>query len=615
MNELAGPAWDLSSEYTSTDDPRIDTDLAQMSELMDRIEEANEDVLPYLDVDASFKRADDKRILESLWTILDLGEQAAMLLNNVSTYCNCLLSVNGLDEKARTLEGRLTAYDVRYLEVIQPSKQCLKVAPDTFIEQYLTNEQASQTAFKLNHERKLRNQMLPIQQENLVNGLSQDGIHAWGKLYDQLSSTLQCEVTDAGSTRTVGIAEAASLTQSTNDATREDAWRAINRSWSNHTESCAAAINAIAGWKLEMCRRRSQKNEVHYLDSAVHANHYNRDSLDAIIQVARDSKPLARRAAKAMARAYGKERYGPWDQRAPAPALEGASDEFPFLKGLQVVADSYGKVDPTMGEFVTMMGERAWIEGRLGGSKRPGAYCTSFDKSRTPRVYMTYGGSMSDITVLAHELGHAYHHWLIKDLPKAQQNYGMSLAETASTFGETLVRDALFTEATSPAAKLQIAWEEIAAVVSFLLNIPTRYEFERAFHDARQERPLLPNELKELMASAWIDWYGDSLSEPDEMFWVNKLHFYISGLSFYNFPYLFGYLFSQSIYQRRSEMGEDFFDCYQAILHDTGRMSAEDLVSKHLNADISQTQFWQQTVDALEPRINEFENLCDELGM
>ena len=615
MNELAGPAWDLSSEYTSTDDPRIDTDLAQMSELMDRIEAANEDVLPYLDVDASFERADDKRILESLWTILDLGEQAAMLLNNVSTYCNCLLSVNGLDEKARTLEGRLTAYDVRYLEVIQPSKQCLKVAPDTFIEQYLTNEQASQTAFKLNHDRRLRNQMLPIQQENLVNGLSQDGIHAWGKLYDQLSSTLQCEVTDAGSTRTVGIAEAASLTQSTNDATREDAWRAINRSWANHTESCAAAINAIAGWKLEMCRRRSHKNEVHYLDSAVHANHYNRDSLDAIIQVARDSKPLARRAAKAMARAYGKERYGPWDQRAPAPALEGASDEFPFPKGLQVVADSYGKVDPTMGEFVTMMGERAWIEGRLGGSKRPGAYCTSFDKSRTPRVYMTYGGSMSDITVLAHELGHAFHHWLIKDLPKAQQNYGMSLAETASTFGETLVRDALFTEATSPAAKLQIAWEEIAAVVSFLLNIPTRYEFERAFHDARQERPLLPNELKELMATAWIDWYGDSLSEPDEMFWVNKLHFYISGLSFYNFPYLFGYLFSQSIYQRRSDMGEDFFDCYQAILHDTGRMSAEDLVSKHLNADISQTQFWQQTVDALEPRINEFENLCDELGM
>ena len=85
-----------------------------------------------------------------------------------------------------------------------------------------------------------------------------------------------------------------------------------------------------------------------------------------------------------------------------------------------------------------------------------------------------------------------------------------------------------------------VFWEEVASTVAFLLNIPTRYEFETRFYDARAERPLLPDELKTLMSEAWTKWHGDALSEPDPLFWVNKLHFYISKLSFYNFPYLLG---------------------------------------------------------------------------
>ena len=96
-----------------------------------------------------------------------------------------------------------------------------------------------------------------------------------------------------------------------------------------------------------------------------------------------------------------------------------------------------------MGDFVHMMRDKSWIEGTVSSRKRPGAYCTGFEKSRTPRVYMTYQGSQSDVITLAHELGHAFHSWVMRDLPDSQRSYGMSLAETASTFGETAVRDAL----------------------------------------------------------------------------------------------------------------------------------------------------------------------------
>lgn len=613
MTDYAGPAWDLSSEYSSILDSRVEEDLKRLESLLDAIESRSADLLPYGEVNADYGEVSSS-LIDRLCEIHELGEDADTLLSNLETYTDCLLSVDGLDEAARAFNGRLIPFRVRYLEAMQSSKQCIKVSPDWFIGQYLADPRVASTKFAVGHARRLKDQLLPLAEENLVNGLAQDGVHAWSRLYDQLSSSIQCQVADNGSTRNVGLAEASSLMQSTEDSTREDAWRAINRGWSTHVDTCAAAINSIAGWKLEMCRRRSTTNSVHYLDAAVHSNHYQKATLDAVMQVASASKPIAQRAAKALARAYGKEKFGPWDQRAPAPQFKNLDPKISFAEGLNIVADSYGTVHPAMHEFVRMMGDKQWIEGSVEPNKRPGAYCTGFAKSRTPRVYMTYAGSMTDVTILAHELGHAFHHWTLKDLPNSQRHYGMSLAETASTFGETLVRDALLSRAKSPEAQLQIAWEEVSAIVTFLLNIPTRYEFERRFYDARQERILLASELRKLMQDAWLSWYGDSLAEPDDLFWVNKLHFYFSSTSFYNFPYLFGYLFSQSVYLRKDTLGGRFFERYKSLLEDTGRMTAEELAEKHLNVDLTKPDFWQQTVDCLEPRITYFEELCEQVA-
>ena len=267
-----------------------------------------------------------------------------------------------------------------------------------------------------------------------------------------------------------------------------------------------------------------------------------------------------------------------------------------------------------MGEFVRMMAEKRWIEGTVGERKRPGAYCTGFAKSRTPRVYMTYTGGASDVITLAHELGHAYHSWVMRDLPDCQRRYGMSLAETASTFGESIVRGALLERAATPAEEIAIVWEEASALVAFILNIPARFDFEKTLYEARAERPLRPAELNEMMSASWGKWYGDTLAEPDPLFWASKLHFYISGLSFYNFPYLFGYLFSLGVHARRDSFGAEFFPRYEALLLDTGRMTAEDLAARHLEVDLTRPDFWRGTVAALGSRIDRFEELVDQVA-
>ena len=616
---VQGVSWDLASEYPAPDSAEVETDLARLTLLLDEVERLNAVLIPLLDGAGELSVEAARDGIEAGRRVFALTEEAARLLRDPAVYANCLLSVDSGDDGALALRGRLQTFRKRFGELAEPFSQFLDRAPEEVVEAWLADEATAPARFSVEHSRKRRHELLGIEEETLVAGLAEDGIHAWGRLYDQLSGTLACEVMVGNEPRAMGIAEASGLMLKPDDALRENAWRAINGAWEEHAESCAAAINAIAGWRLEMCRRRSRGGRsVHFLDAPLHLNRISRATLDTILGVAAEAVPLARRAARLQARARGKERYGPWDQRAPAPPASGdpggGGAPIPYREAVDLIAESYGAVAPRMGDFVRMMAQKRWIEGTVGERKRPGAYCTGFDKSRTPRVYMTYTGGASDVITLAHELGHAYHSWVMRDLPDCQRRYGMSLAETASTFGEAIVRDALLGRAATPAGELAIVWEEATALVAFILNIPARFEFEKGFYEARVERPLRPAELNERMSAAWGKWYGDSLAEPDPLLWASKLHFFISGLSFYNFPYLFGYLFSLGVYARRDGLGDEFFPRYEALLRDTGRMTAEDLAARHLEVDLARPEFWRETVAMLESRIDRFEELVDQVA-
>ena len=139
-----------------------------------------------------------------------------------------------------------------------------------------------------------------------------------------------------------------------------------------------------------------------------------------------------------------------------------------------MIADAFSRFDPEMGAFARMMAEKGWIDAAPTPNRRTGAYCTKFAEPVEPRVFVTYAGTMDNVITLAHELGHAWHNWVIRDLPMSQRRYPMTLAETASIFAETLVRSALFEQAQSPEEQLAIAWAEADGAATFLINIPAR---------------------------------------------------------------------------------------------------------------------------------------------
>jgi oligoendopeptidase F len=159
---------------------------------------------------------------------------------------------------------------------------------------------------------------------------------------------------------------------------------------------------------------------------------------------------------------------------------------------------------------------------------------------------------------------------------------------------------------------LSFAWAQAREVESLLLNIPARFQFEKALYERRQATTLNPGDLKRLMVESWQAWYGEALSEMDPMFWASKLHFSIASLSFYNFPYIFGYLFANGVYAQRRRLGVGFYDAYLALLRDTGRMTAEEVAAKHLGADLTKPDFWRQSLAISRRAVEQFAAVVGE---
>jgi oligoendopeptidase F len=611
--EIQGPAWKLSSEYESCESSEFEADRKEIGDLVSSIEGSSASIAGRLGDASALDPVGDAALLAECQKCAILVQRAEILHRNLSGYVNCLLSVDGSDARAKELRGGLCVLGASLESAAGALQLMLVLSSEPFCTAFLALPETSSLAYGLGRERRLAKRKLSLPEERQLASFRPDGHIAWSNLYDSITGTMQVLVKSPGGAQRLGLAQASSILRQSDRTRRIAAYEGVKEAFRAQEESCAAILDALAGWRHTENRLRSRGEKVHFLDAALEANHLRSSTLDAMMAVVDESVGIGRRALDLQARLLGIPCLGPWDLVASAPAREDSRAELiPFEEGIALVAEAYGSVDPAMGDFILEMAREKRIEGRSMPGKRPGAYCTSFPKSRRTRVYMVYRGSASDISTLAHELGHAWHGRVVEALPLAETRYPMCLAETASTFGEAIVGESLAGRREGDAsAMLELAWSQAQDAATFLLNIPARFAFEKAFYEARAERPLGPDALRGLMKDAWKRYYGDSLCEYDDMFWASKLHFHMTGLSFYNFPYTFGYLFSLGILARREEMGESFPSAYASLLRDTGRMDVEDLAMKHLGADISAPDFWRASVAMVKGNVERFASLVE----
>ncbi|MNK48748.1 Oligoendopeptidase F, plasmid [compost metagenome] len=586
--------WQDDHIYAAPDCPAIDADFQRAAEALTEIASLLASLPETRDINAL------RHLLRAIRRQANAVRTQAW---NSQTFAYNRLSRNGRDEAARVLLSRGQQLQARLAQLVKPVALFWLNAPEDQVRALLQDPELFELAYLIRHDRRLQDQALSLESEQLIEGLAVDGLQAWGDLYDSLVARLR-PVVDG---EPMGLAQADNLLAHPDRARRASAWHGIQAAWAGEQETVAAILNAINGWRNELATQRGKGRRLDALDVSCHQSHIERRTLETLMGEADAHKELGRRTLRAMACAQGITDFAPWDLYAPAPY--GAQASVGFGQALTLVADAFAAFDPEMGDFARMMADRGWIDAAPSDNRRSGAYCTEYADPAEPRVFLTFEGTMDNVITLAHELGHAWHSWLLRDAPLAQRDYPKTLAETASLFAETLVRDALLARAQTREQRLAIAWMDGERVASLLLDVPSRFHFERALVAGRAEGYLGAGQLRAMMKSAKQQWYGDSLSEYDELFWASKGHFSIADLGFYNYPYLFGYLFSLGLYAQKERVGADFVPAYRALLADTGRMSAESLVEKHLGIDIREPAFWQESLRYVEDAVVRLERL------
>jgi oligoendopeptidase F len=307
------------------------------------------------------------------------------------------------------------------------------------------------------------------------------------------------------------------------------------------------------------------------------------------------------------------DRFRWYDQYAPIGRSER---KIKYNEAGDFVVKHLSSFSRSLGDFAKMAIEERWIEAEDRPGKAQGGFCTGLDMNKQSRIFMTYSETFGELLTLAHELGHAYHSWVLKDKDYFATQYPMNLAETASIFNELLVIDAAYEETDDPAEKLRLLDQKLQQAHIFFCDIRCRYLFDSTFYEERKKGVVPKDRLSEIMTGAQRTAYAGTLSEDGfhKLFWATKLHFFITDMPFYNFPYTFGFLFAGGVYNRARQEGPAFADKYDDLLADTGSMRTEELAKKHLGVDLTRPDFWETAVKRTLDDVSRFVELSETVG-
>lgn len=505
--------------------------------------------------------------------------------------------LDGLENEVENVSGKL--------------KKVLVQVPDDHFNAILAVPELKPLAFNLKEMRDAGKELLDDKTEALISRLNLDGRSAWSAHYDSLVATVNVPFHDAdGNPVTLSAGQADNnLLGNADPQYRADLLPAWEKAWTDKEQLFADTLNHLAGFRLT---EYAAHGTTDFLKEPLKDNRLSAETLNTIWQVVDDNKQFLLDYLDRKAALLGKKHAGWQDVEAPLNLLGAQLHHFTYDEAAAFIIKHYGEFSPKMAALAQHAFEHNWIEAEDRAGKAPGGWMESAPETNESRIFMTFTGSPNDVSTLAHELGHAFHSSVMNDLPYFRQGYAMNVAETASTFGELIVADANVKAATTDAEKISLINAKMDNPLAMFLNIRVRFLFESRFYQLRQQKLVTPAELNELMLNAQKEAFGHDLSTYSPHLWASKLHFYIADPSFYNFPYVFGYLFSLGIYAKAQQEG-NFEDQYIALLRDTANMSTEELAQKHLGVDLTKPDFWQAGVQLIKRDVAEFMRLTDSL--
>ncbi|MSS72863.1 MAG: hypothetical protein EXS64_15425 [Candidatus Latescibacteria bacterium] len=539
-------------------------------------------------------------------------EEILLRYGHLSSYVGCLSAVDARNEAYLKEKGQMVRMGAEVAKLEVELFRAIKETPEDLFSAFVDRPAFDDAQYLLRRLRQEARQTMTPEKEGLAADLDVDGLNAWGRIYNTVSGKLEFDMTHPdGRRERLPMSQRRSLMEDPDRRVRRAAFDGGNAAWETVEDVAAASLNAISGARLTLNRHRGIG---HFLDVALFQSSITRRTLDAMFEAIFSELDLPRRILRLKARVMGTGGVAWYDLGAPLPLPD--QERLPWETGKALVQASFTQAYPALADFLRTMYDRNWIEWEPRAGKRPGGFCTGSRLIGESRIFMTYNRTMGDVNTLAHEAGHAFHNHVKRDLRYYAQYCPMTLAESASTFGEMILTEGILADpAVSDAQKARILDMETGHSVIYLMDIPVRYEFEKALYEERAKGEISVSRLKELMAGAQRRIFGDVLDQgsEDPYFWASKLHFYITGVTFYNFPYTFGFLLSRGLFAAFRKEGPDFLPRYEAFLRLAGADTPENIARRTLGQDLESPAFWVGAIRSLEGPLNRLEALLPKI--
>ncbi len=584
------PRWNLDSLFPSLDGPETVRSFAFLDDCCSELES--------LLADAEAGKATAVLSVERLLVQLNsaLEETAAL-----ETYLYCLVTTDSRNEAAQAklsvMEGkvnRLGKARTRFSAWVGKQDIDALVA---------ASELAQAHEFALRKAKiEAEHQMSPAE-EVLASDLLLSGGLPWAKLHGNITSQLKVTVNLPDGSRVMPMSAVRNLAYDADREIRRVAYESELSAWASVEVPLAAAMNGVKG---ELNTLTSHRGWTSPLALACHQAHIDEPTLEAMMSAAQKAFPTIRRYLKAKAKMIGLQRLAWYDLFAP---LQGEGRSYPWPEAVDFIENHFRGYSDRMADYAVRNFKEAWIDVPAVEGKVDGAYCSAARRDES-RILLNYSPDFKWVSTLAHELGHAYHNHCLYGRTEIQKETPMTLAETASIFCETIVKRAVMSSGSAEERRVVLE-ASLMGSTQVVVDITSRFLFERGAFELRKEREVSATELSELMRTAQLGTYGDGVDSEflHPYMWAAKPHYYSAGTAYYNFPYMFGLLFGLGLYRIYENEPDGFHARYDDLLASTGLADAATLADR-FGIDIRDEAFWAGSLAVIEADVAEFERLA-----
>lgn len=585
--------WDLSSLYTSFQSEEFMKDYNSLDKDIETLNNFAQN---------NFREESAINILG----FINLLNSFYSKFTKLYTYSELILSVNVNDNAAQRYDELLFKKLPKIKSAEVKFKKYLGIIDniDTLIE---NNQELKEFEFFIKDCINESSHILSDEEEVIIAKLQTTGSNAFTNLQNQVTSNLLISINLDGEDKKLPLPYIRNLAYSEKEDVRKKAYEAELNSYKDIELASAACLNGIKGEVITLSRERGYESPLHM---TLERSRMEKETLDVMLQAMVESLPYFRKYFRKKAELLGHTEGLPfYDLFAPVKLGDKEERKFTREEARAYIVKNFAAFSPKLSAFADKAFENKWIDGEIRAGKQGGAFCSSIHAIGESRIMANFNGTLNDVITLSHELGHGYHGECLKDESYINSDYPMPIAETASIFCETIVKNAAINEG-SPEEAFSILEGSISDSAQVIVDILSRYYFETSLFKIREDHALTPDELKEEMAKAQLETYGDGLDKNflHPYMWACKPHYYYVDSNFYNFPYAFGQLFAKGLYATYLEKGQEFVDEYDKLLAVTGKKSIAD-AAKIMDVDVNDLDFWRGSLKIIEDEIEKFINI------